>query len=58
MITIDAEKNTISFNASDEEIKERLSKWKKPAMVATRGVLAKYAALVSDASRGALTDLF
>jgi dihydroxy-acid dehydratase len=58
MITIDAEKNTISFNASDDEIKQRLSKWKKPAMVTTRGVLAKYAALVSDASHGALTDLF
>lgn len=58
MITIDAETNTISFNATDDEIKERLSRWKKPAMVATRGVLAKYAALVSDASHGALTDLF
>jgi dihydroxy-acid dehydratase len=58
MITIDSEKNTISFSASDEEIKERLSRWKKPAMVVTRGALAKYSALVSDASHGALTDLF
>jgi dihydroxy-acid dehydratase len=58
MITIDAENHTISFNASDEEIKKRLSNWKKPAMVATRGTLAKYAALVGDASHGAMTDLF
>jgi dihydroxy-acid dehydratase len=58
IITIDAENNTISFDASDEEIKRRLSTWKKPAMVCTRGTLAKYAALVGDASHGAMTDYF
>lgn len=57
-ITIDAENNTLNMNVSDEEIKERLSKWKKPRMVVTRGVLAKYTALVGDASHGAMTDLF
>ena len=58
MITIDAENNTISFDVSEEEIKKRLSEWKKPAMVCTRGTLAKYAALVGDASHGAMTDYF
>jgi dihydroxy-acid dehydratase len=57
-ITIDAETNTLSMNVSDEEIRERLSKWKPPKKVVTRGVLAKYAALVGDASHGAMTDLF
>ena len=57
-ITIDAENNTLSMNVSDEEIKARLSRWKKPKMVVTRGVLAKYTALVGDASHGAMTDLF
>lgn len=57
-ITIDAENNTLTMNVSEEEIKERLSKWKKPKMVVTRGTLAKYSALVGDASHGAMTDLF
>lgn len=57
-ITIDAENNILSLNVSEEEIKERLRKWKKPKMVVTRGVLAKYVALVGDASHGAMTDLF
>jgi dihydroxy-acid dehydratase len=57
-ITICAETNTLSMNVSDEEIAERLSQWKKPKMVVTRGVLAKYSHLVGDASHGAMTDLF
>lgn len=58
IITIDAEKNRIDMDASEEEIKRRLAEWKKPKRVVTRGVLAKYAALVGDASHGAMTDLF
>ena len=58
MITIDAEKNRIDMNVSDEEIHKRLSEWKPPKMIVTRGVLAKYAKLVGDASHGAMTDLF
>ncbi|KAL9100737.1 MAG: hypothetical protein Q9163_003922 [Psora crenata] len=56
VVTINAEKNEISMNVSDEEIKKRLMKWKKPMRMVTRGVLAKYEALVGDASHGALTD--
>jgi dihydroxy-acid dehydratase len=35
---------------------ERRSRWKQPAPLYTRGVLAKYAKLVSSASEGAVTD--
>jgi dihydroxy-acid dehydratase len=58
VITIDAEKNELSMNVSDEEIAARLKEWKKPRDAVTRGTLAKYRALVGDASHGAMTDLF
>jgi dihydroxy-acid dehydratase len=58
VITIDAEQNKIDMEVSEEEIQKRLSEWKPPAMPVTRGVLAKYAKLVGDASHGAMTDLF
>ena len=58
IVTISAETNELSMDVSEEEIKERLSKWKRPKRAATRGVLAKYEALVGDASHGALTDAF
>ena len=58
LITIDAKKHTISMHVEEEEIKRRLAEWNPPKMVVTRGTLAKYARLVSDASHGALTDLF
>jgi dihydroxy-acid dehydratase len=57
-ITIDAETNAITMNVSDEELESRRKQWTPPRPVVTRGVLAKYAALVSDASHGAVTDLF
>lgn len=57
-ITIDAEKNRIDMDVSVEEIDRRLREWKAPSMPVTRGVLAKYARLVGDASHGAMTDLF
>ena len=58
IVTISAETNEISMDVSEEEIQERLSKWKRPKRMVTRGVLAKYEALVSDASHGAVTDAF
>ena len=58
MITIDAEKHSISFDVDDKEIERRQKEWKPPRMEVTRGVLAKYARLVGDASHGAMTDLF
>jgi dihydroxy-acid dehydratase len=58
VITISAETNEITLDVSDEEINARLSQWKPPPQKVTRGVLAKYAHLVGDASHGAMTDLF
>lgn len=57
-ITIDAESNGLNMDVSDEEIQTRLKEWKAPMPTVTRGVLAKYAKLVGDASHGAMTDLF
>ncbi|MBF0489473.1 MAG: dihydroxy-acid dehydratase [Candidatus Omnitrophica bacterium] len=55
-ITIDASKREINLNVSVTEIKKRLKTWKQPKPRYTRGVLAKYAKLVTSASEGAVTD--
>jgi dihydroxy-acid dehydratase len=55
-ISIDAETNNVSLRLSDAEIAARLAKWQKPEPRYTRGVLAKYAATVTSASEGAVTD--
>ena len=56
VITIDANKREINLEISQAEIKKRLSTWKQPKPKEKRGVLAKYAKLVSSASLGAVTD--
>src|SRR6185503_6056398 len=55
-ITIDAEKRKLELNIPASEIKARFKKWKAPRPRYTRGVLAKYAKLVSSAHLGAMTD--
>lgn len=55
-ITIDAHHQLIQLNVSDEELAKRRAQWKAPAPRYTRGVLAKFAALTSSASKGAVTD--
>ncbi len=55
-ITIDAAKREINVALSSTEIKKRLKAWKQPKPKYTRGVLAKYAKLVTSASEGAVTD--
>jgi dihydroxy-acid dehydratase len=55
-ITIDAENRLLQLNVSEEEISGRRAKWQPPEPRYTRGVLAKYAKLVSTASIGAITD--
>ena len=57
-ISIDAESNEVKIEISDQEIAERLSKWVKPNPRYTRGVLAKFAAMVTSASEGAVTDKY
>ncbi|MGD0088000.1 MAG: dihydroxy-acid dehydratase [Verrucomicrobiota bacterium] len=56
-ITIDAEKRQINLDIPAAELKKRKQAWKKPAPRYTRGVLAKYAAHVTSASLGAVTDM-
>lgn len=54
-VTIDAHKLLIQLNVPDEEIARRRAAWKQPAPRYTRGVLSKFAALASTASKGAVT---
>jgi len=55
-ITIDAETKQLTLHLDDSVIAQRLEKWQQPAPKYNRGVLAKYAKLVSSASTGAVTD--
>lgn len=56
-ITIDAESKTIDVDLTQEELASRKKSWSKPQPYAKKGLLAKYAKLVSSASLGAVTDL-
>jgi dihydroxy-acid dehydratase len=55
-ITIDAEERLLQLNVPEEELASRRAAWTPPQPRYTRGVLAKYAKLVSTASLGAVTD--
>src|SRR6202795_3713540 len=55
-ITIDAEKRQMTLDISKTELAKRLAEWKQPKPRYVKGVLAKYAAQVSSASLGAVTD--
>jgi dihydroxy-acid dehydratase len=57
LITIDASKCQLTLGVSNEELAKRRAKWKAPKPAYTRGVLAKYARTVTNASLGAVTDL-
>ncbi|QUY42641.1 dihydroxy-acid dehydratase [Acaryochloris marina] len=57
IITIDAHARKLEVHVSDQELEERKVKWEKPQPQYTKGVLAKYARLVSSSSIGAVTDL-
>ena len=56
IITFDIPNRRIDVNLTDAEIKARLKDWKPPTPHYKSGVMAKYAQLVSSASRGAITD--
>ncbi|MBI2297229.1 MAG: dihydroxy-acid dehydratase [Betaproteobacteria bacterium] len=55
-ITIDAGRRLLQVNVSDEELARRRAAWKPRPPRYTRGIMAKYAAQVSSASCGAVTD--
>ena len=55
-ITIDANKDILELNISDDEMKKRANVWKNPNSSPKSGVLAKYKKTVQSASKGAITD--
>ncbi|MCU1273576.1 MAG: dihydroxyacid dehydratase, partial [Bryobacterales bacterium] len=55
-ISIDVDSREINLEIGPEKIRERLARWKAPALRYTSGVFAKYCALVSSASEGAVTS--
>ena len=55
-VTFDIENRTLSVDLPSEELEARLAQWREPEPRFATGVMAKYAALVSSASEGAVTD--
>jgi dihydroxy-acid dehydratase len=55
-IEIDLDRGELNLNLDEGEIARRLAQWQAPGARYPRGVLAKYARLVSSASRGAVTS--
>ncbi len=56
MIVFDIKNRHLDVELSNEVIEQRLANWKEPQPRYTSGVFAKYAALVSSASEGAITQ--
>jgi dihydroxy-acid dehydratase len=54
-ILVDIDQRVVTAHLSDEVIQKRKANWKAPEISYKRGVLAKYAKLVSSASVGAIT---
>ncbi|OAB59131.1 dihydroxy-acid dehydratase [Phormidium willei BDU 130791] len=57
MITIDAHERSLQLHVSEAQLSQRRANWTARAPRYRRGVLAKYAKLVSSSSIGAVTDL-
>ena len=55
MITIDVSRRLIHVDLSDSELEARRAKWQPPTANYSKGVMAKYARLVSQANDGAIT---
>jgi dihydroxy-acid dehydratase len=58
IISIDAEKNTIILEVSEDELIKRKQKWIEPELKIKKGSLYKYAKCVTSASEGCVTDKF
>ena len=55
MITIDVSKRLLQVDLSDAELAARRARWSAPEPNYIKGVMAKYAKLVSQADDGAVT---
>jgi len=58
IVTIDSDRQELSFAVSSEELSRRESMWHAPPLKYKHGVLSKYIRLVSSSAKGAVTDLF
>ena len=56
VINLDVDSRDLSVNVSENEMMKRKKSWSAPEPNYTRGVLGKYAKLVSSASKGAVTS--
>jgi len=56
IITFDVNRRCLDVELSDEELQARLADWQAPEPRYKRGVMARYARLVSSAARGAVSD--
>ena len=56
IVTLDIEARDLSVKLTDQELEKRKLEWSPPTPNYERGVLAKYAKLVSSASVGAVTS--
>ena len=56
VITLDAEKNTITVDLTSDELEQRRTNWKMPPYKSNRGTLYKYIKSVKSASEGCVTD--
>lgn len=57
LITIDARENQLTLHVDEAVLAQRRNAWRAPEAKHQRGMLGKYARLVSSASTGCLTDL-
>ena len=55
IVVVDVESRELRTELADDEVAARLADWQPPPPRYTKGVFAKYAALVSSASEGAVT---
>jgi dihydroxy-acid dehydratase len=55
MIRFDVNQRVLEVEVSDEVLRQRMAQWKAPKPRYPTGVFAKYGALVSSASQGAIT---
>ncbi|TVP83781.1 MAG: dihydroxy-acid dehydratase [Alkalicoccus sp.] len=55
-VTIDSDTQEINMHVDEEELNRRKAAWTAPEPRYKRGILAKYARLVSSSAKGAVTD--
>jgi dihydroxy-acid dehydratase len=54
MVVFDVDRRRLDVELSEQELQERLARWRPPKPRYTTGVMAKYAKLVSSAAQGAV----